>query len=473
MGVAWTAGMKWFTQILSWASTILVARLVTPADYGLFGMAMVYVGFLAPIYDLGLGAAIIQRRDLGRMDIARIGGLSIAYASALSLLSLVLADPIARFYGEPAVRWIVVMLTVALLVTSLQMLPRALLSRDLAFRQLAWIDGAAALSLTAATLALAVMGFGYRAFVYGEVASAVITTVMALLWYRHRLALPWPFASIADSARFGWQVALSRIGWYVYNNADFAIIGRVIGKAALGFYTVGWTIATIPVDRVSSLVTRVLPSVLSTVQDDRQALRRYVLAITEGLALIALPVSVGLALVAEDFVVVVLGERWRPAITPLRLLAFYGGYRALATIFPPLLVAIGEAKRNLQFTLLATVVLPALFLIGTRWGVVGVAMAWIIGFPLVSIPLYSFVFRRIGLRLTSYLRALWPALSGTLAMALVVIVVRILATGSLPVPLRFGAEVATGAVTYLLLIWLLHRPRIDAFRSLLADMRRT
>jgi O-antigen/teichoic acid export membrane protein len=180
---------------------------------------------------------------------------------------------------------------------------------------------------------------------------------------------------------------------------------------------------------------------------------------------------VGLALTADDFVLVVLGERWRAAIAPLRLLAFYGGYRSLAAILSPMLVAIGEAKRNLQLTLLATAVLPVLFYIGTRWGAAGVAMAWIVGFPIVSAPMYSFVFRRIGMTLGSYLRALWPAASGTLAMAVAVLLVRWLAPVTWPLAWRFGLEVGAGAVIYPAVIWWLFRSRIEAFRRILRDAR--
>lgn len=470
LGVAWTAGMKWGTQILSWASTLIVARLLTPTDYGLFGMAMVFQGFLAPIYDLGIGAAIIQRRDLTEDDVARLGGLTLLLGAAFAALTIALAQPVAAFFREPAVEWILVWLALGSAVGAIQILPRILLARRLQFRALATIDGIGAVTQTIATVALALAGFKYRALVYGAVASAIITTAVAITTAPHRYAWPQRSAKVRDAVMYGWHVALSRIGWYIYTNADFAIVGRVLGKAALGAYTFGWTIATIPVDRIASLVARVIPSVFATIQDNVPAMRRYYLGITEGLAFVVLPLAFGLAITADDFVRVVLGRGWEGAIGPLRLLAFYGGFRSLAAVLSPVLVAIGHARRNFHYTLLATLVLPPLFYVGTRWGPAGVAAAWIVGLPIVSIPAYAYTLRLLDTSAREYVRALWPALSASLAMAAGVVAVRAAAV-SWPPGLRFAVEVPVGAALYVGVVLALYRPRVEAFRALLAAAR--
>jgi O-antigen/teichoic acid export membrane protein len=469
-GVAWTAGMKWGTQVLSWASTLIVARLLTPADYGLFGMAMVFQGFLAPIYDVGLSAAVIQRRDLTDEQIARLGGLVLLYGAGFALLTVLLAGPIAVFYREPAVRWILYVVAGASAIDTLQTIPRALLARQLRFRTIAWIDGLQSVLITGVTLTLAFAGYGYRALVYGVAVGAVLSTVFAVFAAPHRYAWPRRGSGVGGAMTYGWHVALSRVGWYIYSNADFAIVGRVLGKVALGAYTFGWTIATIPVDRVASLVGRVIPSVFATIQHNVAAMRRYFFGISEGLAFVVLPLSFGLAVTADDFVLLVLGDHWREAIEPLRLLAFYGGFRSLAAVLSPVLVATGHAKRDMQFTLLATAVLPPMFYAATRWGTAGVAAAWIVGLPVVSLPAYAFTLRMLQARATDYVKALWPALSASLVMAAVVSAVR-LAGVDWPLAVRFAAEVFAGVGSYGLMVLVLHRGRIEAFRRLLREAR--
>ena len=471
-GVAWTAGVKWGTQILSWTSTLIVARLLTPSDYGLFGMAMVFQAFLASIYDLGLTAAVIQRRDLTDQQLAQLGGLSVVYGIGFATVTAILAGPIATFYREPAVQWILLVLAAASLVDMLQIMPRALLARDLRFRTIALIDGFSALVLTVSTLGFAFAGFRYRALVYGEVANALLTTVLALAIAPRRFARPRRAAGLGSAVVYGWQVALSRIASYVSGNADFAVVGRVLGKAPLGAYTFGWTIATIPVDRIASLVARVIPSVFASIQHDVAAMRRYWLGVTEGLAFLVLPAAVGLALTADDFVHVVLGPRWEAAVVPLSLLSLFAAVRSLMAVVSPILIATGHAKRNLYFTLLAATVLPVLFWVGTRWGTAGVASAWIVGFPLVSLPAFVFTLRLLDTTVGGYIRAVWPALSATAAMAAAVAAARLVAGGWTPAS-RLALAVVTGAAVYCAVVLTFHRARVDAFRTLLRNARVT
>src|SRR5207247_5114558 len=214
----------------------------------------------------------------------------------------------------------------------------------------------------------------------------------------------------AEAVNFGWHVVAARIAWYFYSNADFAVVGRVLGSAALGAYTVGWTIASIPVDRVSALVGSVTPGVFSAVQYDRLALQRYLRNLTQGLAFVTFPAALGIALIADEFVLLALGERWRPAILPLRLLALSAALRSVSTLLPQIAVSTGHAKRNMQLTMLATLILPILFYVGTRWGTAGVAAAWVFGHPLFVLPLFLvYALRLTGMSLRAYVRALGRA----------------------------------------------------------------
>jgi O-antigen/teichoic acid export membrane protein len=470
VGVAWTAGVKWGTLVLSWACTLIIARLLSPADYGLFGMAMVIQGFVGTIYDFGLEDTIVRQRDLTDDQVARLGGLALLYGVIFALLTVAIAEPIARFYREPAVEWLLQVLALTTIIEAVQMLPRASLARQLRFRTLAWIDGAAGLSLGLGTLLFALAGFRYQALAYSAVTSGAIAAVVAFVVAPQRLALPRRHSGLRPAMAFGIQVVLARIAWYAYTHADFAVISRVLGKAALGAYTFAWALATLPADRFAALVGNVMRGVFSAVQDDKAALRRYWLATTEGLAFVVLPVAVGIAVAADDVILVVLGDQWRGAIAPLRLLAVYGGFRALIAMIPPLLIAAGHARRNLERTLLGVAVLPALFYFGSRWGTIGVAAAWVVGYPLVSLPTYRFTFRLVGLTPRDYFRAVWPALSATLVMAAVVVAAHI-AARDWALLARFAMETAAGAATYVALVLTQHRGRIDAFRTLLRSAR--
>src|SRR4029077_4520265 len=168
-GIAWTGAMRWGTQALSWASTLVVAHLLSPTDYGLVAMALVYLGLAQLINEFGLGTVIVMRRDLTESQIARLGGLSVLLGAGFVGVSALVAGLVARFFGEPIVRWLVIVSSATFLTGSLQVVPRALLAKDLDFRRLAWADATEGIVTTFATLTFALLGLHFWALVLGPI----------------------------------------------------------------------------------------------------------------------------------------------------------------------------------------------------------------------------------------------------------------------------------------------------------------
>jgi teichuronic acid exporter len=471
-GVAWTGALKWATQLFSWAATLIIARLLTPEDYGILVMANVYLGFVSLVNEFGLGPAIIRQRDLTEDQISAIGGVSIGLSLALMLVSAVVAGPVAAFYEESAVRWVIIALSFTFLTTGLRVLPRALLTRDLRFKRVAAIDAVESISSMLITLVLAALGFRYWSLVLGGVLSSLLATVCAIRWRPHRRHWPRDMASVRPSLLFGWHIVVSRFAWYLYSNADFAVVGRMFGKTNAGGYGFAWTLASIPVTRISALVNQVTPAIFSAVQDNREQLARYFLRLSEGLALITLPFSVGVSLVAREFVIVALGPEWRPAIVPLQLLAFYAGFRSITTLHPQILAAVGRSRDQMRYSILALIVIPPLFYIGGKLGgMSGVAWAWIIGYPLVMIPPYRAVFQVTGLTLSKYMTAIWPSILGSAAMAAAVLgVAELLPNDTAPVELLIVKSIL-GAVTYAAMVFGLQRDRLRVLKQMILQLK--
>ncbi len=471
-GVAWTGAFRWGTQVISWTVTIALARILRPADYGLYTIATMYVGFVQLVNELGLGAAIVRKRDLTEEQIAAIGGVSIALGGVLWILSLALAPLVAWFFHSSEARWLIIALSLVFVTTALKVLPKSLLARDLQFKRVAAIDAVEALTAAVITLGFAIAGYRYWSLVLGMLSGALASTVVALVWRRHRLAWPASWSVIAPAVNFGSHIMISRICWWTYSNADNAIVGNRLSKALLGAYSYGWTIASIPVDRISGLVAQVTPAIFSAVQNDPPALRRYLVRISEGLALLTFPLSVGLAVVADQFVVTVLGPNWWPAIGPLALLGCYAGIRSVTTPYPHVLQAVGESGRAMRYNLFGVAVLLPLFLLGSLWGVSGVAFAWVIGYPIVTVPMLRAVLRVCQLSFVDYLDAVRPPLIATLVMAAVVLASRYLMPEGWPMALQLAVSVAAGALTYGGIMFTLYRRRLDALRTLANELRR-
>lgn len=471
-GIAWTGGIMWLGQIVSWATTLIVARLLVPDDFGILGMATLVLGFIRLVNEFGLGAAIVQRKEISQRLVEHLGAFSLALGIALTVAGAALSAPIALFFNEPRVRWVVVAMAVNFTITSPAVISRSLLSREMAFKTLAIIDGATNVFTSVVTVVLAWAGWGYWALVAGSVLSSLGSTIALLAMRPFRPRWPKRVSEISRELEFGAHLVASRVAWYGYSNADFAIVGRLLGTAALGAYNIGWTLASLPVDKITALIMRVTPPVLASVQDQPQELRRYLILLTEGISIITFPVGLGMALVAPDFVPLVLGDQWISAVVPLQLLALYGGFRSITPFFSQILVATDHTRLSMWFSLMSVLFLVPAFVIGARWGTQGVALAWVAVYPLLVFAFHvPTTFRIIGMSLGKYARSLWPAISGSLAMITAVYGVRLLVGAEGPSWIALIASVTVGALAYGASLFTLHRVRVQATLSFIQRLR--
>src|SRR5438093_2651240 len=465
-GVTWTASIKAATIVLSWACTIMLARVLSPQDYGIVTMATVHGGLTAMVTDFGLGAAIIALPDLSENLAAQLHSAVSLIGFGAFAMSCALAVPIGHFFKAPGVAAVIVALSTILVFDSLRIVPIARLGRDMRLKDLALLDGLKVLIAVALALALALSGFRYWALVLGNVFAALVLTATVLTRLPQRFGRP-RFGELKSTLKFSVHFLTSQLAWYGYTNADFVVAGRVLGKVALGEYTLAWTIISAPGEKIMAIFGRVMPMVLANVQRDTQALRRYFLLFTEVLAILIVPAAVGLALVANDFVLLVFGAKWAAAVAPLQLLCLYMAMHILVTPADRLLQATGRANFAARCGFLLLAVLPVAFYFGGRqWGTSGIAAMWVIVYPFLLIPLYARAFRILGIGVSEYLTAIGPTVLSTAVMALVVFAVR---TVSLPLALRFTFEVACGAAAFVMVGLLIQRRRL----SVLADFVRT
>jgi teichuronic acid exporter len=470
-GLVWTSGAKWSAQAFTWAVTIFVARRLVPTDYGIYGLATLYLGIVQLFNDGGIGIAIVQRTDLDDERRAQLGGVSVLLGIGFLLLTLLVAPLVAMGFREERLGPVLSVLSLTFVGTGLQVLPRSLWQRALHFKRVALLDLTDSLIGSIATLVFAILGYGYWSLVYGTLTRVTITTGLALLWSRSRPSWPAQLERLRGPLTFGWHFLLARLAWYGYSNADFAIIGRRLGTAALGTYTLGWTLSSMAVDKIAAITSQVVGPVFASVQHQPVELRRYFLRLSEILALVTLPISAGIAWVAYDLVATLLGAKWMAAALPLRILAAYMGLRSLTILASQVMFATGNGRYGWRYNAVALCLLPPLFLIGTRWGAPGVAAAWVVGYPFIAWLFYRLIFRIIACSWMDYLRALGPALTGTGAMLLVLGLVRAFGLEGIDSRLRLILEIGIGAAAYGIALAVFARDRIKATMAFAMGLR--
>lgn len=469
-GLAWTAGMKWGAQIFSWASTLIVARLLNPDDYGLVGMATVYLGLANLISEFGVGTTVITLRDMSEDDVAQLNGFAVLLGLLGFVLSCFAAVPLGMFFKSPRLPWVVVSMSVTFIISSFQSVPAALLQRDLRFKLMSVIDGTKNFAMALVAVICALAGLRYWALVLAGVASSIVGTALVLSRRRHPIALPRP-SKLRHVLSFSWHIIAGRVSWYTYSNADFVVSGRILGQQALGSYTVAWNLATVPVEKITGVLNSVTPALYSAIQKDKAALRRYMLTLLEGIGLVTLPLSVGIGLVSREFVLVFLGTKWAAAVLPLMFLGFYASIRSLVPIIWGVLNVVGDSAFGMKASMVMAVVLPVSFVVGSHWGNAGIAAAWVLGFPLVAIPVTARVFRRIEMPWSEFFRVLTPALTGCLMMAAAVLGLKDILPERFGMPLRLAIFVSAGALAYIVVAGGLSYSRRHALKRALNLLR--
>ena len=469
--LAWRAATNWASQLVSWASLFVVVRLLTPADFGIVAMALVLFPYLRILGEFGIPQTIVNLRDLTDEQLAQLNTVSLMLSIGCFGIAVALAWPLALFFKTPQLAPVVVVTCLGLIPLGFRSVSEGLLSKEMQFRTLSWFEAIRALIATAVTLVLAFVGFGYWALVLGNLVATFARTILLGSSRPHRFAMP-RMATLKEPLSFGRHILVSVIALSAYERLDNVTAGRVLGQAALGVYGLAWNLAYVPLDKVTSLVTTIIPTYLAAARKEPESLRRYVRTLSEALALATFPATIGLGIVARELVPVALGAKWVGVIAPLQVLSIYAAFRSIVAIIPKVLTAVGNARFVMWNDLRALVMLPIAFYIGSHWGTAGIAWGWIAAYPLVAVPLYWKAFKTIKMPVATYLQALRPAIDGTLMMILAVLAVRWALPPSWPAWIRLIAEVAAGGVVYLSTLMLLHRKRVLAFVRMAKSFRR-
>ena len=468
--LAWRAAGDWISQIFSWASLLIIVRLLTPADFGIIGMAVILFPYLRYISEFGIPRAIITLPNLTEDQIAQLNTIALSLGLGTFGISIALARPLALFFRTPALTPVVMVTCLALIPMGTKAASEGVLLKEMRFRLLSWYDVISATAAALVTLLLAWLGMGYWALAIGNLSATVVRTGMVLYARPHRFALP-RLDTIREPLRFGWQVLVSAVALNSYQRLDNVTAGRVLGQTALGFYGMAWTLANVPLEKFTSLVTNVLPTYLAAVQKQPAALRRYLRVFTETVALVTFPAAIGLGLVARELIPLALGQRWIGVIPPLEVLSVYAAFRSIMALLSKVLTAVGSPGFVMWNELLALAVLPVAFWLGSHWGTEGIAWGWVLAYPIVAIPLYRRTFQTIGMKAGEYLRALRPAFDSTGVMLLGVGFLKLTIPASKPLIVRLVLEILTGAVLYIATLVVLHRKRTVALLGLVKKIR--
>lgn len=445
--IIWRSGSQILAQLVQWAATFLVIRILAPSDYGLFAMTQVILVFLNMLNGYGLASGLVQQKEIGQREIRQLFGMLLLLNLSLGAAQFLLAPLAAAYYRQPVVADMLRVQALLYLATPFIALPAALLSRSMDFRLQARVNIIASISSASTALGGALAGLGVWTLVLAPIMFFAIRAIGMTIAAK---SLVWPsfdFRGAGNIARYGGIMAAGQLFWFAQSQADVFIAGRYFTAHMLGIYTTGLFLTQIFVSKFVPPLNEVAFSAYARIQHDTQAVATAFNRSVRIIMIAALPFYFGLAATAEPLVLTALGEKWREAIPVVHLLALAMPFMTLQVLLQPACDARGYPGIGVRNGAAGSVVLAIGFLIGVRWGPTGLATAWICAYPVYlgismwrSLPV-------IGTNLRSVADAIAPALLAALAMAVTVTLV----DRALP-PLhalpRLAILVATGGLVY-------------------------
>jgi O-antigen/teichoic acid export membrane protein len=384
-GFGWSIVNVGTVQVSQIVVGLILVRLLSPRDYGLASMALVFSSLVLLISDFSMGTALVQRREITEADRSTVFWSTAAMGTILMLVGFAISVPLASFYHQPAVAPLFAVVSTSFLLVALQITPASVMLREMRYRVINLRGAAAAVMGNVVGITVALLGGGPWALILQQVATTGFGTALLWLYSKWRPRFILSRRSLRDLGGYGINLLGSNVLSYVKNNADNILVGRFLGSAALGTYAVAYNLMFLPLARLISPIQGTLFPVLSRWQDDLDRLANVWLRVVRLTTALLAPAMFGFIVVAPDFVPVIMGKKWHAAVPVLQLLAVVAFAQCIALLGERVLAAIDRTHVIFRFSVVECALTVAAFAVGLQWGIVGVALCYLA----VSVPLQT------------------------------------------------------------------------------------
>lgn len=466
-GARWAATLRLIGQAISWLSTIVVVRFISPEDYGLNAMLEAPAELLMLLSTLGLDLALVRAKNVRENELRSVFGWLLVINGLLFLIYFFGASLIAAYFDEPRLELLARVLSFMFLLTPFRVIPNALLDRELKFKLRAFAELIASVSAAIATLVLAILGAGVWALVAGVMISRILLTIILMILQPWIILPSLSFSAVRRMISFGGVMVLWISLVLIADKLAILVAGPILGAEMLGIFEVTFQFALLPLIKVMPVINPIIFPAFSKFQDQRDVATHY---LEKSLGIVSLglfPIMLGTAAIAQEFVATILGEKWLAVAAPLALLSIAMPFRMTTSFLRPVLNSMGRPDLALKSTIVALVVLLPLILIGAHQGVIGLVAALAITELVVAFFTISVSKAALDVSFAKIGRSLRPALVSSSVMAL----------GVLGIKVVFGAqngfagllvEIGTGVVIYCLMLRVFYRKLLeDAMRLFL------
>ena len=403
--------------VLHTGSTVLLARLLLPSDFGLVAMVTAITGFVALFKDAGLSAATVQREEITHQQVSTLFWINVALSTCVMLVVAALAPLLVILYNEPRLLLITVAIGALFVVGGLTVQHQALLRRQMEFKKLSIIEIGSMAGGVLVAISMALAGLGYWALV-GLTAGTTLTNCV-LVWTLcpWRPSLPSRDSGVGSMLRFGGNMTAFSFVNHFSRNMDNVLIGWWWGAGPLGLYAKAYSLLMLPITQINAPVSAVVIPALSRLQNEPERYRRFYRRAINLVATAGMPICAFAFAAADPLVLFFLGERWAPMVPIFMALgpAAFAGTLNIANGW--VFVSLGRADRQFRWGLVMAVITVTAFIIGLPWGPLGVAIAYSAVFVASRWPGLAYCFRGTPLRVGDVSASIWRPMTASLAAA--------------------------------------------------------
>lgn len=472
-GAFWDINSNVICQFIQLAVTPIMARLLTPSDFGLWSMAMVFVVFLNIFAQLGMGTAIVQKKDLTDEHIASVFVVNIMVGFVLCAAYILLAPLISGFFRQKELERIIYFVSINFVVNSFATVQASMLTRALKFKKVSLINIFSAAVSAAVGVALAALGFGVWSLVWSAVLATFLTTL--LLWVKPEWApkIYFKFSKVKDVIGFSGFVLFTNTVSYFSRNIQDILIGRMLDLASLGYYSMANRVMLFPLQTIAWRVGNVMLPSYSRIQHDLAYVRSAYAKTLRFLTVFTFPIMAGFVCSAPEIVNVIVGPQWGRAIPLIQVLSLAGLIQIPATTAGALMLSQGRSALLFKWTLFATLVTCVTIYAGLRFGGLMGAAAFYAAWSWLSMPiLIRITTGTIKMPQADFVKAILPALFASLAMACFVWAVRwaLYEYFKAGIWLVFVYEIFSGAVFYYLVIKVALRGTFEEIKATFSEV---
>jgi len=411
-------------------STIVLARLLTAADFGVVTMVTTFSLLLVNFGLNGFTEAVIQREDIGHTLATNLFWITVSAGFVLTCAFAAAGSVLARFYHDPLVKHVAAGVSLTIFLTSAQVMHLALLKRAMRFSQVSVNDVISRAVSIATAILLAWRGFGYWSLVAGAIAQPFSACIGAWTMCRWLPGLPQRVPGTGAMVRFAFHVYARFTFNYFSRNTDNVLVGWRFDAQALGFYKKAYDLFALSSGLLVSSLTSVAIAALSRCKNDPHQFQKYLFRALSAIAFVGMGLAGELTLTGKYVIKVLLGPGWEPSG---QMFTFFGpgiGVMLLYGTTDWIHLSIGRPDRWFRWSIIEYVLTALLFLVGLHWGPVGVAMAWTASFWLLTVPAFWYAGRPMKLKVTLLINAVWKYV----AAALLAVLSAAMALSRIPAP---------------------------------------